>query len=63
MATKAGDHEAEVELKAGLARWLDAQEHSGHNIGDTETHVIFVELKESRPANGSTSTRLGPVDS
>jgi hypothetical protein len=59
---KAGDHEAEVELEAGLARWLDAQEHSGHNIGDTETHVIFVELKEPRPVNVSASTRLGPVD-
>jgi hypothetical protein len=45
-----------------LARWLDAQEHSGHNIGDTETHVIFVELKEPRPVNVSASTRLGPVD-
>jgi hypothetical protein len=25
--------------------WLAAQTHSGHNIGDTDTHVIFVELK------------------
>jgi hypothetical protein len=24
--------EAEVEIDAGSARWLDAQEHSGHNI-------------------------------
>ena len=60
---QAGDREAEVELEAGVARWLDAQEHSGHNIGGTETHVIFVELKEPRPATGPASTRLGPVDS
>jgi hypothetical protein len=23
-------------LQAGSARWLDAQEHSGHNVGETE---------------------------
>ncbi|MGE3270290.1 MAG: cytoplasmic protein [Chloroflexota bacterium] len=48
----------DVELPAGMTRWLDAQTHSGENIGDTETHVLFVELK------GSTRTtdapRLGP---
>ena len=38
---------AEVELQPGLARWLGAQEHSGENIGQTETHVMFVELKAS----------------
>jgi len=26
--------------------WLAAQEHSGENIGTTETHVLFVELKD-----------------
>jgi hypothetical protein len=35
----------EVEMQAGLAGWLPAQKHSGENIGETETHVIFVELK------------------
>lgn len=59
---KAGDQEAEVELEAGLARWLDAQEHSGHNIGDTETHVMLVELKQPRPTSVPASARLGPVD-
>jgi hypothetical protein len=24
---------------------LPAQQHHGHNIGDTSTHVIFVDLK------------------
>jgi hypothetical protein len=43
------------------AQWLDAQEHSGHNIGNTETHVMFVELKE--PSNGvaASKPRLGPT--
>ncbi len=43
--------EADVELPAGLARWLPAQTHAGENTGDTETHAIFVELKE--PAEGA----------
>ena len=41
----AGDQEREVELAAGQAMWLSAPQHAGHNIGDTETHVLFVELK------------------
>ena len=40
---------ADVDLPAGLVRWLDAQEHAGENIGTTDTRVIFVELKEPRP--------------
>ena len=36
-----GGQERELELPAFQARWLDAQEHSGMNIGDTETHAIF----------------------
>ena len=32
-------------LGAGEVRWLDAQTHSGENIGATATHVVFVELK------------------
>ena len=54
-----GDREVEVELAAHQARWLDAQEHSGTNIGDTATHSIFVELKE--PAPGAGEGRLGPT--
>lgn len=27
------------------AGWLPAQEHIGENVGSTETHVLFVELK------------------
>lgn len=54
-----GDQVAEVEMPTGAARWLGAQEHSGENIGDTETHVIFVELKgEGTDASGPAP--LGP---
>jgi quercetin dioxygenase-like cupin family protein len=49
----------EVTLEAGAARWLDAQVHSGENVGSTPTHVLFVELKDSgEPSEGS----LGPVN-
>jgi quercetin dioxygenase-like cupin family protein len=41
-----GERSREVELSAGETNWLPAQEHSGENIGDTETHVLFVELKD-----------------
>ena len=44
----AGDTQRDVELAAGAALWLPAQEHAGFNIGDTPTHVLFVELKEAR---------------
>jgi quercetin dioxygenase-like cupin family protein len=53
-----GDDQREVELQAGSAGWLPAQQHHGENIGDTPTHVIFVELKE--PAPGGGDGRLGP---
>jgi hypothetical protein len=45
----AGDHR-DVELPAGFVGWLPAQEHAGENIGDTRTHVIFVELKDAPAA-------------
>jgi len=48
----------DVALEPGEVRWLDAQSHSGENIGSTPTHVLFVELKELREtAAGGT---LGP---
>ena len=36
-----------MEIKAGTTGWLSVQTHAGENIGDTDTHVIFVELKGS----------------
>jgi hypothetical protein len=53
----AGDSR-DVTLGSGEVRWLDAQTHSGHNTGDTPTHVLFVELKEAREAEHADS--LGP---
>ena len=45
-----GDGQRDVELQAGTVGWLPAQQHHGENIGDTPTHAIFVELKDSPPA-------------
>jgi quercetin dioxygenase-like cupin family protein len=53
-----GDAHRDVELQAGTVGWLPAQEHHGENIGDTPTHVIFVELKE--PGTSSGAGPLGP---
>lgn len=54
-----GGREVELELPAFEARWVGAQEHSGMNIGDSETHSIFVELKE--PAARDSEVPLGPT--
>lgn len=53
-----GDGQREVDMKAGFVGWLPAQEHHGENIGDTPTHVLFVELKEPAPA--AQPSALGP---
>ncbi|NUT38238.1 MAG: cytoplasmic protein [Hamadaea sp.] len=58
----AGGRDVDVDLGAGEVRWLGAQEHVGHNTGGTDTHTIFVELKEAGPAPMSTADRpLGPT--
>ncbi len=59
----ADGQEREVELPAGEVFWLEAQQHAGENIGDTETHTIFVELKEPAPARSrppGTAADIGP---
>ncbi|WP_448624810.1 cupin domain-containing protein [Geodermatophilus sp. URMC 64] len=53
-----GDQVRDVEIAAGTTGWLPAQEHAGENIGDTETHVLFVELKDG---SGSGGPALGPA--
>ncbi|WP_189335633.1 cupin domain-containing protein [Actinoplanes ianthinogenes] len=58
-----GGREVEVDLPAGAVRWVGAQEHAGHNIGETPTHSIFVELKEPAPAGAATPDVLGPQSS
>ena len=48
-------------MPSGLVGWLPAQEHAGENIGDTETRVIFVELKHPVPGGSApTGGQLGP---
>jgi quercetin dioxygenase-like cupin family protein len=51
--------EVDVEIPAGVARWLSAQEHYGENIGETPTHTLFVELKEPSPERSEEAV-LGP---
>ena len=60
----AGGREADVELQAGTVRWLAAQEHVGENIGDTNSHAIFVELKEAGEprADPAADAPLGPAE-
>lgn len=55
-----GDREVDVELPAGAVRWLDAQHHHGWNTGDTETHCLFVELKEPGAPPAPGEAPLGP---
>ena len=38
----------EVDVKAGSVVWMKGHIHIGENIGDTNTDVIIVELKENR---------------
>jgi quercetin dioxygenase-like cupin family protein len=54
-----GDQHRDVDMRAGVTGWLPAQQHAGENIGDTDTHVLFVELKEGA-GSGATTEALGP---
>ena len=54
-----GDQVRDVSLEPGHAAWLPAQTHAGENVGSSETHVMFVELKE--PGSPSGEGALGPV--
>ncbi len=58
----AGGRQQDVELESGIARWLAAQEHSGENIGQSESHALFIELKEPRSnaGEGMSEAPLGP---
>ena len=37
-----------VDIKGGEVVWNDEQSHIGENVGTTNTHVLFIELKEPR---------------
>lgn len=41
--------------------WIAAQEHSGENIGATESHALFVELKEPPPLSTESGAEIGPA--
>ncbi|MEO6533713.1 MAG: cytoplasmic protein [Pseudolysinimonas sp.] len=60
---ESGDQSVDVEMPAHTARWLGAQSHSGRNTGTTDTHCIFVELKELPPVPRSGAGVLGPTAS
>jgi hypothetical protein len=55
--------DVDVEIPAGVARWLPAQDHAGTNIGSTGTHTMFVELKEPAPSPADGPEPLGPAGS
>jgi quercetin dioxygenase-like cupin family protein len=55
-----GDAHRDVDMRAGLTGWLPAQQHFGENIGDTPTHVLFVELKDVGVEQRD-EVHLGPV--
>jgi hypothetical protein len=44
------------EFKPGEVMWTDAQSHIGENIGDTDTHVLIIELKEPRKQQAGATT-------
>ena len=56
---RAGDKSREIEISAGTTSWFPGQQSAGKNIGDTPTHVIFVELKDS--AEDAAWMNLGPI--
>lgn len=58
----AGDQQRDVDIAAETVAWLPAQRHAGHNIGDTPTHVVFVELKE-HASNRIPAAGIGPASS
>ena len=46
--TLPGGKTAVREFKPGEVMWTHAHSHIGENIGDTDTHVLIIELKEPR---------------
>ena len=50
----------DVELRAGEVHWVPAQVHAGENIGTTDSHALFVELKTSGSQPGDAGI-VGPA--
>ena len=57
-----GEMQRDVEIDTGTVGWLPAQQHQGENIGETPTHVLFVELKSTTSDLDEplAADRLGP---
>jgi quercetin dioxygenase-like cupin family protein len=55
-----GDAERDVELEAGMALWVPAQRHAGENIGETDSHSMFIEFKNATPPPSAPGEALGP---
>lgn len=55
------DEPQDLTLTAHKVGWLAAQQHSGHNIGDTDSHALFIELKEGAHGPGSALGPVGPA--
>lgn len=51
----------DLDMPAFAVRWLSAQEHSGENIGATDTRAFFVELKEPAPGVAGPAGAAGPA--
>ena len=49
----------DVAMESGRAYWLPAQTHAGENTGTTPTHVLFIELKETRTASPARAGSTG----
>ncbi len=56
-----GGRAVDVDLEAGRIGWLDAQEHHGENIGQSDSHALFIELKEPGSGAASGPEALGPT--
>ena len=56
-----GDMQREVTIESGSVSWLPAQMHHGENIGDTPTHVLFVELKDAAAGSGAAAGAEGTL--
>ncbi|NND92571.1 MAG: cytoplasmic protein [Granulosicoccus sp.] len=46
-------------FKSGDVMWSDAQTHIGHNVGQSETHVILIELKEAGDTGSGSKVDAG----
>lgn len=58
-----GAQSRDVSLAAHQAMWLSAQTHAGENIGDSNTHTFFIELKETTSRTEKAGEPvLGPQD-